>query len=81
MCHLSLRESAAKTSPSGGGAAAGGRRGAFPSPAGRLACFPFARQGGCMVLFILAAQPPTITLSGEAAVKPENPRGESPVNL
>ena len=34
------RHSAARISPSGGDAAAGGRRGAFPSPAGRLACFP-----------------------------------------
>ena len=35
--------------PSGGDAAAGGRRGAFPSPAGRFACFPRAKPG-CMVL-------------------------------
>ena len=44
-------ESAAKTSPSGEGAAEGGRRGAFPTPAGRLYGF-----------YKLAAQPPTITL-------------------
>ena len=44
------KHSAAKISPSGGEAAAGGRRGVFPSPAGRFACFPLARQGGCMVL-------------------------------
>ena len=43
--------------------------------------FSLARQGGCLVLFILAAQPPTTTLSGKAAVKPENLRGESPVKL
>ena len=38
------RHSAAKTSPSGGDAAAGGRRGAFPSPAGRL--YGFIYTGG-----------------------------------
>ena len=36
--------SVARISPAGGGAAAGDRRGAFPSLAGRLACFPFARR-------------------------------------
>ena len=37
-------ESAAKTSPSGEGAAEGGRRGAFPTPAGRL--YGFIQTGG-----------------------------------
>ena len=55
------RHSAARTSPSGGGAV--GRRGAFPSPVravglfsprppGRFACFPRAKPG-CMVFFPL----------------------------
>ena len=71
------RHSAAKTSPSGGGAV--GRRGAFPRaptrlacfprPSGRFACFPSGDSPVVKVLFILAAQPPTTTLSGEAAVK------------
>ena len=56
------RHSIASTSPSGGSTAAGGDRGAFPTPPGRFACFAFARQGGCMVLYKLAAQPPTTTL-------------------
>ena len=56
------RHSVARTSPSGGSSAAGGDRGAFPTPPGRFACFAFARQGGCMVLYKLAAQPPTTTL-------------------
>ena len=56
------RHSIARTSPSGGSTAAGGDRGAFPTPPGRFACFAFARQGGCMVLYKLAAQPPTTTL-------------------
>ena len=43
------RHSIASTSPSGGSTAAGGDRGAFPTPPGRFACFAFARQGGCMV--------------------------------
>ena len=34
------KHSAAKISPSGGDAAEGGRRGAFPRTQGRLACFP-----------------------------------------
>ena len=71
------RHSAAKTSPSGGGAV--GRRGAFPRaptrlacfprPSGRFACFPSGDSPVVKVLFILAAQPPTTTLCGEAAVK------------
>ena len=56
------RHSIARTSPFGGSTAAGGDRGAFPTPPGRFACFAFARQGGCMVLYKLAAQPPTTTL-------------------
>ena len=56
------RHSIARTSPSGGSSAAGGDRGAFPTPPGRFACFAFAHQGGCMVLYKLAAQPPTTTL-------------------
>ena len=56
------RHSIARTSPSGGSTAAGGDRGAFPTPPGRFACFAFAHQGGCMVLYKLAAQPPTTTL-------------------
>ena len=56
------RHSIARTSPSGGSSAAGGDRGAFPTPPGRFACFAFARQGSCMVLYKLAAQPPTTTL-------------------
>ena len=56
------RHSIARTSPFGGSSAAGGDRGAFPTPPGRFACFAFARQGGCMVLYKLAAQPPTTTL-------------------
>ena len=56
------RHSVARTSPSGGSSAAGGDRGGFPTPPGRFACFAFARQGGCMVLYKLAAQPPTTTL-------------------
>ena len=83
--------SAAKISPSGGDAAAGGRRGAFSSRR-RRGCMVFpARKGGMPVFprakpglkgfgfFILAAQPPTTTLSGKAAVKLKHPRGESPV--
>ena len=44
--------SAAKTSPSGGGAV--GRRGAFPAPVRAVGLFSPARQGGCTVLYILA---------------------------
>ena len=39
------RHSAAKTSPSGEGAAAGGRRGAFPRAIGAVGLFSLARQG------------------------------------
>ena len=49
MCHIAPKETVEQISPSGGDAAAGGRRGAFPSPAGRFACFPRAKPG-CMVL-------------------------------
>ena len=49
MCHIAPKENVEQISPSGGDAAAGGRRGAFPSPAGRFACFPRAKPG-CMVL-------------------------------
>jgi len=70
---MSLRASAAKICPSGEDAAAGGRRGAFPSPAGRFACFPLARQGGCEGFMQTGAfyklKAPTTTLSGETAVK------------
>ena len=76
---------AAKTSPSGGSTAVGGDRGAFPRAKGanvwffpperRFACFPLARQGGCTVLFILAAQPPTKTLAPQVrqTLEPSEP--------
>ena len=41
--------------------------------------FSPARQGGCTVLYKLAAQPPTTTLTAAGCVKPENPQGVSPV--
>ena len=70
--------SAAKTSPSGGGAV--GRRGAFPSrqrrdcmvfprPQGGLPVFP-RRSPVVKVLYKLAAEPPTTTLACEAGVNP-----------
>ena len=60
--------SVARISPAGGDAAAGGRRGAFPSLAGRLACFPFARRA--VVWFYHKGAPsfsraPTTTFSPE----------------
>ena len=73
MCHLSLREIAAKTSPSGGSGAKHQKGCISLAPQARLACFPFARKGGCMVLYILAAQPPTTTLTAEGRVKLQNP--------
>ena len=48
-------------------------------------CISNARQGGCMVLYKLAPSinltAPSTTLSGRAAVKLKNPRGDSPVKL
>ena len=49
-CHMSQRASAAKTSPSGGSGAKHQKGGISLAPRARLACFPFARQGGCLVL-------------------------------
>ena len=49
--------------------------GDFPTPEGRLACFPRAKPG-CTVLFIPAAKPPTTTLGPSGAVKPENSRAQ-----
>ena len=50
----------------------------------RLACFP-RPQGGCMGFIQTGAfynlEAPTTTLSGKAAVKLKNPRGDSPVKL
>ncbi|GEM_PF-4260727 len=64
------------------------KRGAFPTPAGRFACFPsparavvrFSLPKAAYIL-IAAKGGDTTTLSGAADVKPKNPRGESPVNL
>ena len=70
----------AKTSPSGGSTAVGGDRGAFPRaagavvwfspPEGRVACFPTGESPVVKVFYKLAAEPPSTTLSGKAAVKP-----------
>ena len=43
------RRRAARISPSGEDAAAGGRRGAFPAPVRAVGLFSIARQGGCLV--------------------------------
>ena len=50
----SVKHSAARISPSGGDAAKGGRRGAFPTPVRAVCLFSLARQGGCTVLYKLA---------------------------
>ena len=50
----SVKHSAARISPSGGDAAEGGRRGAFPTPVRAVCLFSLARQGGCTVLYKLA---------------------------
>ena len=72
------RRKSTKICPSGEEAAAGGRRGAFPSPVRAVVWFsqplatsyqplaPLARQGGCTVLFILAPQAPTTALAPQA---------------
>ena len=58
--------SAAKISPSGGDAAAGGRRGAFPTRQ-RRGLHVFLRPSGRLFGFIiLAAKPPTTTLTPKA---------------
>ena len=63
------------TSKRGKGGGASHQRGnAFPSPAGRL--YGFMQTGAFYNL-----EAPTTTLSGKAAVKLKNPRGDSPVKL
>ena len=68
-----------------GGGASHQRGCAFPSPEGRLYGFLFSHGRSPVVKVLSKLAPsiilkaPTTTLSGEAAVKPENPRGESPV--
>ena len=73
------RHHAAKTSPSGGSGALApigahflalqARLYGFPRPQGRFACFSPGDSPIVKVLYKLAAQPLTTTLSGEAAVK------------
>jgi hypothetical protein len=60
--------SVARISPAGGDAAAGGRRGAFPSLAGRLACFPFARRA---VVWFYHKGAPSFSRAPTTAFSPE----------
>ena len=58
-------------------------KGAFPSPAGRLACFPFARKGSCMVLSKLApllfkGRPPRPLPPERQRTHPLAPRADRP---
>ncbi len=68
-----------------GGGASHQRGNAFPTPAGRLYGFPTGESPVVKVLYKLAPsinlEAPSTTLSGIAAVKLKNPRGDSPVKL
>ena len=73
-CSISCsRHHAAKISPSGGDAAVGGRRGAFPAPVRAVVWFSSRQERGCKGFIILAPQAPTTTLTAEGRVKPLNP--------
>ena len=72
-CSISCsRHHAAKISPSGGDAAVGGRRGAFPAPSGRLFGFPHAKSVVVKVLSYWRHRRPPQP-SGHRPVKPLNP--------
>mgnify|MGYP001421832191 CR=1 FL=1 len=73
-CSISCsRHHAAKISPSGGDAAVGGRRGAFPAPVRAVVWFSSRQERGCKGFIILAPQAPTTTLTAEGRVKPLHP--------
>ena len=73
-CSISCsRHRTAKISPSGGDAAVGGRRGAFPAPVRAVVWFSSRQERGCKGFIILAPQAPTTTLTAKGHVKPLNP--------
>ena len=72
--------------PTGQGGGASHQRGiAFLRPPGRLYGFPTGESPVVKVLYQTGAfynlEAPTTTISGKAAVKLKNPRGDSPVKL
>ena len=73
------RHSSAKICPSGEDAAAGGRRGVFPSPVRAVGLFSPARQGGCEG-FIIRGAPSKVQntppLSPKGDVSPMYKKGE-----
>ena len=54
LLKLALKKAESRLPPFGGSTAAGGDRGAFPSPEGRLACFPTGESPVVKVLYKLA---------------------------